>query len=356
MAIAINGMGRIGRLVLRDALGGVARHKSDVHKATGPDIAPNIAPDIALVNDASMDTKQLAHLLEFDSLHGRWDADFSYDDTSITINGTTIAASQTPALDNGHWKKHDISVVLDCTGVFKSPEKLAPYFTAGIGTTISSAPIHHEDVLNIVVGVNDHLYDPAKHKMITAASCTTNCLAPVVKVIQEHLGIKHGQITTIHNPTNTNLVSDAAHNDLRRARSSLLSIQPTTTGSARAIGLIYPELRGKLNGHAVRVPVLNASLTDCVFELETSTSEDAVNSLFEAAAASGRLRGILGAEARELVSADYLNDTRSSIIDLHSTMVTNSTMLKIYSWYDNEMGYACRMNDLARLVLSKTTA
>jgi glyceraldehyde 3-phosphate dehydrogenase len=214
---------------------------------------------------------------------------------------------------------------------------------------IVAAPVKVGDVLNVVVGVNDGLYDPARHPIVTAASCTTNCLAPVVKVVHEAIGIRHGQITTIHDPTNTNLVVDAPHKDLRRARSAMLSLAPTTTGSATAIGLIYPELKGRLNGHAVRAPVLNASLTDCVFELRRATSVDEVNGLF-ATAARGPLAGILGYEERPLVSADYARDTRSSIVDAPSTMVTDDTLLKVYAWYDNEMGYACRMVDLACLM------
>ena len=210
------------------------------------------------------------------------------------------------------------------------------------------------DALNIVVGVNDHLYEPAKHRLLTAASCTTNCLAPVVKVIQEAIGIRHGQITTIHDPTNTNVVVDAPHKDLRRARSAMLSLQPTTTGSATAIALIYPELKGKLNGHAVRAPVLNASLTDCVFELQRETTEAEVNGLFKAAS-EGPLAGILGYETRPLVSVDYCNDTRSSIVDGLSTMVTDGTLLKVYAWYDNEVGYAARMVDLANIVMQRNT-
>jgi len=215
---------------------------------------------------------------------------------------------------------------------------------------IVAAPVKDDRALNIVVGVNDHLYDPQRHHLLTAASCTTNCLAPVVKVIHDAIGIKHGQITTIHDPTNTNVVVDSPHKDLRRARSAMLSLQPTTTGSATAIALIYPELKGKLNGHAVRAPVLNASLTDCVFELKSATTEAAVNDLF-ATAARGPLAGILGFETRPLVSADYCNDTRSSIVDAPSTMVTDGTLLKVYAWYDNEMGYVCRMVDLANMVI-----
>jgi glyceraldehyde 3-phosphate dehydrogenase len=214
---------------------------------------------------------------------------------------------------------------------------------------IVAAPVKDPAALNVVVGVNDERYDPREHRLLTAASCTTNCLAPVVKVVHEALGIRHGQITTIHDPTNTNVVVDAPHRDLRRARSAMLSLAPTTTGSATAIALIYPELKGRLNGHAVRVPVLNASLTDCVFELERRTDESEVNDLFRAAA-NGPLAGILGYEARPLVSADYCNDTRSAIVDGPSTMVTDGTLLKIYAWYDNEVGYACRMVDLASIV------
>jgi glyceraldehyde 3-phosphate dehydrogenase len=216
----------------------------------------------------------------------------------------------------------------------------------GAKRVIVAAPVKTGGVLNVVVGVNEHLYEPSRDRLITAASCTTNCLAPVVKVVHEAIGIKHGQITTLHNPTNTNLVVDAPHKDLRRARSAMMSLAPTTTGSATAIALIYPELKGKLNGHAVRVPALNASLTDCVFELQRNTTVEEVNALFEAAAA-GPLAGILGYETRPLVSADYARDTRSSIVDALSTMVTDGSLLKVYAWYDNEMGYACRMVDLA---------
>jgi glyceraldehyde 3-phosphate dehydrogenase len=239
-----------------------------------------------------------------------------------------------------------VDVVLECTGKFLTPETLQGHLDRGAKRVIVAAPVKTGGVLNIVVGINHALYDPARDRIVTAASCTTNCLAPVVKVVHESLGIRHGQITTIHDPTNTNLVVDAPHKDLRRARSSLMSLAPTTTGSATAIALIYPELKGKLNGHAVRAPVLNASLTDCVFELQRETTADEVNALFKAAA-EGPLAGILGYEERPLVSVDYARDTRSSIVDALSTMVTDGTLLKVYAWYDNEMGYACRMVDLA---------
>jgi glyceraldehyde 3-phosphate dehydrogenase len=242
-----------------------------------------------------------------------------------------------------------VDVVIDCTGVFKSEAKLAPYFEAGVKKVVVSAPVKDGPTANIVFGVNHDVYEPAEHRIVTAASCTTNCLAPVVKVVHENIGIRHGSITTIHDVTNTQTIVDRPAKDLRRARSALNSLIPTTTGSATAITLIYPELTGRLNGHAVRVPLLNASITDCVFELERATTVEEVNALFRAAA-EGPLAGILGYEDRPLVSADYTNDTRSSIVDGPSTMVINETQLKIYAWYDNEMGYAHRLVDVALMV------
>ena len=250
------------------------------------------------------------------------------------------------------WGDLGCDIVLECTGKFLTPEHLYGYFERGVRSVIVAAPVKDAAALNIVVGVNDAIYDPARHRLLTAASCTTNCLAPAVKVVHEAIGIRHGQITTIHDPTNTNVVVDAPHRDLRRARSAMLSLSPTTTGSATAIAMIYPELKGRLNGHAVRAPVLNASLTDCVFELARTTSAEEVNDLFRTAAA-GPLAGILGFEDRPLVSADYVNDSRSSIVDGPSTMVTDGTLLKVYAWYDNEMGYACRMVDLANIVIER---
>ena len=240
-------------------------------------------------------------------------------------------------------------MVIDCTGVFKTEAKLAPYFEAGVKKVVVSAPVKDGDAANIVFGVNDDIYQPDRHRIVTAASCTTNCLAPVVKVIHESLGIRHGSMTTIHDVTNTQTIVDRPAKDLRRARSALNSLIPTTTGSATAITLIYPELKGRLNGHAVRVPLLNASLTDCVFEVERETTAEEVNAFFKAAA-EGPLSGILGYEERPLVSADYTNDTRSSIVDVPSTMVVNGTQVKIFAWYDNEMGYAHRLVDVACMV------
>ena len=268
---------------------------------------------------------------------------------AITIANKRLGFTEAASPGEVPWGDLGCDIVLECTGKFLKREQLQAYFDRGAKRVIVAAPVKDGSALNIVVGVNDGLYEPSKHRLLTAASCTTNCLAPVVKVIHEKIGIRHGQITTIHDPTNTNVVVDAPHKDLRRARSAMLSLQPTTTGSATAIALIYPELKGKLNGHAVRAPVLNASLTDCVFEVARKTTAEEVNVLFKAAA-EGELAGVLGFETRPLVSADFNNDSRSSIVDAESTMVTDETLLKVYAWYDNEVGYACRMVDLANIV------
>ena len=343
MGVGINGMGRIGRLAMRAAFGGMTRASGDPRAAN--------RLDILHVNELKGGAAATAHLLEFDSIHGRWHGSFGVeDDKAIIVDNKRLGFSASAALGDVPWGDLGCDIVLECTGKFLKPDQLEAYFDRGVKRVIVAAPVKDAAALNIVVGVNDGLYDPKAHRLLTAASCTTNCLAPVVKVVHETLGIKHGQITTIHNPTNTNVVVDAPHKDLRRARSAMLSMQPTTTGSANAIALIYPELKGKLNGHAVRVPVLNASLTDCVFEIQRQTSAEEVNALF-ATAAAGPLAGILGYETRPLVSADYNNDTRSSIVDAQSTMVTDGTLLKVYAWYDNEVGYACRMVDLANIVI-----
>ncbi|MGY3438068.1 MULTISPECIES: ArsJ-associated glyceraldehyde-3-phosphate dehydrogenase [unclassified Marinovum] len=324
---ALNGLGRMGKLALRPLL--------------------ERGATIAWINDAVGDPAMQAHLLEFDSVHGRWAADFAADEASITIDGTRIPCHQTA--DLGALPLDGVDVVIDCTGVFKTEAALQPYFDAGVKKVVVSAPVKDGPTANIVYGVNNEVYDPALHAIVTAASCTTNCLAPVVKVIHENIGIRHGSITTIHDVTNTQTIVDRPAKDLRRARSALNSLIPTTTGSATAITLIYPELTGKLNGHAVRVPLLNASLTDCVFEVARETTAEEVNALFKAAA-DGPLKGILGYETRPLVSSDYTNDPRSSIIDAPSTMVVNGTQVKIYAWYDNEWGYANRLVDVALMV------
>jgi glyceraldehyde 3-phosphate dehydrogenase len=339
MKVGINGMGRIGRLALRAAMGAAERPVDDPRAGN--------RLEVVHLNELKGGAAATAHLLAFDSVQGRWRADIAaVDDNTVRINDRMLSFSSHAASAEIPWGDLGVELVLECTGKFLTPETIQGHLDRGAKRVIVAAPVKVGDVLNVVVGVNHHLYEPDRHRIVTAASCTTNCLAPVVKVVHETLGIRHGQITTIHDPTNTNLVVDAPHRDLRRARSAMLSLAPTTTGSATAIALIYPELKGKLNGHAVRAPVLNASLTDCVFELKRETTADEVNRLF-ADAAKGTLAGILGYEERPLVSADYARDTRSSIVDALSTMVTDGTMLKVYAWYDNEMGYACRMVDLA---------
>jgi glyceraldehyde 3-phosphate dehydrogenase len=337
--VGINGMGRIGRLALRAAMGAAERQSDDPRAGN--------RLDVVHLNEIKGGAAATAHLLAFDSVQGKWRANIRADgDGAIAIDQTQLRFTSHATSAEVPWGDLGVDLVLECTGKFLTPETIQGHLDRGAKRVIVAAPVKVGNVLNIVVGVNHHLYDPARDKIVTAASCTTNCLAPVVKVVHESLGIRHGQITTIHDPTNTNLMVDAPHKDLRRARSAMLSLAPTTTGSATAIALIYPELKGKLNGHAVRAPVLNASLTDCVFELQRATTAEEVNALFEAAA-KGPLAGILGYETRPLVSADYARDTRSSIIDALSTMVTDGTLLKVYAWYDNEMGYACRMVDLA---------
>jgi glyceraldehyde 3-phosphate dehydrogenase len=342
MRVGINGMGRIGRLALRSAFGGIFR----------PDTDPRAQNrlDVVHINEVKGGIAATAHLLEFDSLHGRWNTPIGIDGgNAVTIANTKIGFSEAANPADVPWGDLGCDIVLECTGKFLKQEQLQAYFDRGARRVIVAAPVKDGSALNVVVGVNDNLYEPSKHRLLTAASCTTNCLAPVVKVVHEAIGIRHGQITTIHDPTNTNVVVDAPHKDLRRARSAMLSLQPTTTGSATAISLIYPELKGKLNGHAVRAPVLNASLTDCVFEVNRPTTADEVNALFMTAA-EGVLAGILGFETRPLVSIDFSNDPRSAIVDAASTMVTDETLLKVYAWYDNEVGYACRMVDLANIV------
>jgi glyceraldehyde 3-phosphate dehydrogenase len=339
MRVGISGMGRIGRLALRAAFGAAERADDDPRRGN--------RLDVVHLNEIKGGAAACAHLLTFDSVQGRWKGPVIEAEGEGAVRVGDRRLSFSAHADPGAipWGDLGVEVVLECTGKFLTPQALEGHLARGAKRVVVAAPVKDPSVLNVVVGVNEHLYDPARHPIVTAASCTTNCLAPVVKVVHEAIGIRHGQITTIHDPTNTNVVVDAPHKDLRRARSAMLSLSPTTTGSATAIALIYPELKGKLNGHAVRAPVLNASLTDCVFEMARETTVEEVNALFRSAA-DGPLAGILGFEARPLVSADYARDTRSAIVDGPSTMVTDATLLKIYAWYDNEMGYACRMVDL----------
>ncbi|TAK22759.1 MAG: ArsJ-associated glyceraldehyde-3-phosphate dehydrogenase [Myxococcaceae bacterium] len=327
--VGINGFGRMGRLALRAGWGG--DEVEFVH-----------------VNELKGGAATAAHLLTFDSIHGRWGHDVVGEGDALTIDGRRLGFSEHAAPGDVPWGDLGVEIVLECSGKFRTPASLAPYFARGVRKVIVAAPVK-DDALNVVMGVNDHLYRPDEHHLLTAASCTTNCLAPVVKVVHEALGIRHGVITTIHDLTNTQNVIDAPHKDLRRARAAGLSLIPTTTGSATAITLIYPELKGKLNGIAVRVPLLNASLTDCVFEVARPTTVEEVNGLLKAAA-DGPLAGILGYETRPLVSVDYKDDPRSSIVDALSTMVIDGTQVKILAWYDNEIGYVHRMVELARKV------
>jgi len=326
--IGINGFGRIGRLALRAAY-------------DWPEF------EFVQINDPAGNAEAHAHLLNFDSIHGRWRHDAEFNADGIIINGQPITLTHNKTISETDWSGCD--VVIDASGKMKTVEVLQAYLKQGVKRVVVAAPVKEAGALNIVMGVNDHLYDPAQHQIVTAASCTTNCIAPVIKVIHEALGIVHGSITTIHDLTNTQSILDTPHKDLRRARASGMSLIPTTTGSATAIAEIFPELRGKLNGHAIRVPLANASLTDCVFEVSRPTTAEEVNQLLQQAAA-GELKDILGYESRPLVSIDYRTDPRSSIIDALSTLVVNGTHVKIYAWYDNEWGYSNRLVELVKKV------
>lgn len=328
--IGINGFGRIGRLAVRGLFG-----RSELQ--------------LVHINEPHGDAATAAHLLEFDTVHGRYAGDIASDGGSMTVDGQAVTYSAHDTPGAVPWAEHGVDIVLECSGRFKTTESLRPYLDGGVTKVIVAAPVKSDGVLNIVMGCNDHLYDPASNHIITAASCTTNCLAPVVKVLHEQIGIERGALTTIHDVTNTQVIVDAPHKDLRRARSALNSLIPTSTGSATAITMIYPALAGKLNGTAVRVPLLNASLTDAVFTMSRDVTVEEVNRLF-LEASQGELAGILGFEHRPLVSADYTNDTRSGIVDGPSTMVIDGCMLKVLVWYDNEYGYAFRMADLATKV------
>ncbi|MGO2234369.1 type I glyceraldehyde-3-phosphate dehydrogenase [Marinomonas sp. UCMA 3892] len=326
--VGINGFGRMGRLSFRAAF-----DWNDI--------------EFVQINDLKGDAATLAHLVNFDSVHGRWHNEASSEGNNIIVNGKTITCSQNRTIAETDWSQCD--VVIEATGVMKTKAALQAYLDQGVKRVVVTAPVKEDGVLNIVMGVNDSDYNPSLHPIVTAASCTTNSLAPIVKVLQDAIGIKHGSMTTIHSITNTQTIIDAPHKDLRRARSCGSSLIPTTTGSATAITHIFPALKGKLNGHAVRVPLTNASLTDCVFEMKRPTSEEEINQLLKTAS-EGELKNILGYEVRPLVSIDYRTDPRSCIIDALSTMVINSTQVKLYVWYDNEWGYANRTAELMRKV------
>ena len=300
------------------------------------------------INEIKGGPRAAGHLLEFDTVHGRWQRNIEAADDAIIVDGKRVSFSEYATPGEVPWRDCNVDIVVESSGKFRTPELLQPYFEAGVRKVVVAAPVK-DGALNIVMGCNDDLYEPNENHLVTAASCTTNCLAPVVKVIHEGIGIEHGVITTLHDVTNTQVVVDAPHADLRRARSSLNSLIPTTTGSAKAITMIYPELKGKLNGLAVRVPLLNASLTDCVFEVKRATTEEEVNQLLRDASATS-LKGILGFEEKPLVSADFVNDTRSGIVDGPATMVLDDKLVKILAWYDNEVGYANRMMELVKKV------
>lgn len=326
--IGINGFGRMGRLTMRALF-----DWSDI--------------EIVHINDPAGNAETLAHLMTFDSVHGRWHHEATHDADSMIINGKAIPCSKTKNTKDIDWSHCDL--VIEASGKIKTKALLQAYLDQGVKRVVVTAPVKEDGVVNIVLGVNEHLYNKAIHPIITAASCTTNCLAPVIKVIHEKIGIKHGSMTTIHDITNTQTILDAPHKDLRRARACGMSLIPTTTGSATAITHIFPELKGKLNGHAIRVPLANASITDCVFEVARNTTVEEVNLLLKQAA-ENELKDIMGFEERPLVSIDYKTDPRSSIIDALSTMVINDTQVKLYVWYDNEWGYANRTAELARMV------
>ncbi|EJL6422931.1 ArsJ-associated glyceraldehyde-3-phosphate dehydrogenase [Vibrio cholerae] len=326
--VGINGFGRIGRLALRASF-------------DWPEI------EFVQINDVAGDAATLAHLLEFDSVQGRWHHAVGSEADAILINGKRIRTTQEKSIDAVDWSGCD--VVIEATGKHRKGEFLNQYLAQGVKRVVVSAPVKEEGIANIVVGVNDHIFNPEQHHIVTAASCTTNCIAPVVKVIHEKLGIAQASFTTIHNLTNTQTILDAPHKDLRRARACGMSLIPTTTGSAKAIIEIFPDLKGKIDGHAVRVPLANASLTDIIFDVERDTSVEEINQLLKQAS-ENELKGILGFEERPLVSIDYQGDQRSTIVDALSTMVVGKRMVKIYAWYDNEMGYATRTAELVRKV------
>jgi glyceraldehyde 3-phosphate dehydrogenase len=326
--VGINGFGRIGRLAFRAAF-------------DWPEI------EFVQINDVAGGAETLAHLIEFDSVQGHWDKEITSTDSDITINGHTLKVTQERDISAVDWSGCD--VVLEATGVHRKVELLQQYLDQGVKRVVVSAPVKDDSVANIVVGVNDDIFDPEKHQIVTAASCTTNCIAPVVKVIHENFGIEKSMFTTIHDLTNTQTILDAPHKDLRRARACGMSLIPTTTGSASAIIDIFPELHGKINGHAVRVPLANASMTDIVFDVAQDVSVEDVNRVLKQAS-ENELKGILGFEEKPLVSIDYRGDQRSTIVDALSTMVINERMIKIYAWYDNEMGYSTRTAELIRKV------
>jgi glyceraldehyde 3-phosphate dehydrogenase len=329
--IAINGFGRIGRVIFR-----LIESCDDL--------------EVVAINDLT-DPDMLAHLLEWDSVHRRFDADVSVDGTSIVVNGRHIATSaeRTPA--DLPWKELDVDLVFECTGVFRNRELAQGHLDAGASMVILSAPAKGSVDNTIVMGVNQDTLDTSTHRVVSNGSCTTNCLAPVVKVLDEAFGVEHGVITTIHSYTNDQRLLDLPHTDKRRARAAALSMVPTSTGAAKAIDLVLPHLAGRLDGIAVRVPTPNVSLVDCVFQMRDAVSVESVNAALKTAA-DGPLAGILGVEERPLVSTDYIGNPHSSVVDAENTKVLGDRLVKVISWYDNEWGFSSRMIDLARLMLA----
>lgn len=329
--VGINGFGRIGRNVLRTALG-----DKDI--------------DFVAVNDLT-DTKTLAHLLKYDSILGNLDHEVSATGNTISVGGDTfrVFAEKDPALIP--WEEVGADIVIESTGRFTDRDKAALHLRGSVKKVIISAPAKDEDV-TIVLGVNEGVYDPAKHHVISNASCTTNCLAPVAKVIHNTFGIKKAQMTTIHSYTNDQVILDFPHKDLRRARAGALSMIPTSTGAAKAVALVLPELKGKFDGISVRVPTPNVSLVDVVIELEKDTTTEEVNNALKNAA-NEELKGILGFETSPLVSTDFRGNSNSSIVDADYTKVIGGNLVKILSWYDNEWGYSCRVRDLIKYLAAK---
>jgi len=327
--IGINGFGRIGRIIMRAA------------QRMGADL------DFVAVNDLT-DAQTLAHLLQYDSVHGPFPGTVQPKGDGIVVNGKTIKVLAIKDPAQLPWKDLGVEVVMECTGLFREKDKAAKHLEAGAKKVIISAPAKGPDV-TIVMGVNHHEYDPNKHHIISNASCTTNCLAPVAKVILENFGIQRGLMTTIHAYTNDQVILDFPHKDLRRARAAALSMIPTTTGAAAAVSLVLPQLKGKLDGMAMRVPTPNVSVVDLVAEVEKETSVDGVNAALKKAS-EGELKGILGYTEEPLVSVDFNGNALSSIVDALSTTVIEGRMVKVLSWYDNEMGYSSRMVDVAKFV------
>jgi len=331
--VAINGFGRMGKLVLRAGWN-----------------TPGI--EFVHINEPKGGAECAAHLLQFDTVHGTWDHEVSHEKDAILIDDQRLTFSEETAPDAVNWAELGVDILLECSGKYRTDELLQPFLDAGIKKILVACPVKTDGALNLVYGVNEDLYDPDTHNIVTAASCTTNCIAPAIKVLHEKIGIVRGSFTTIHDLTNTQVIVDSPHKDLRRARSGVNSLVPTTTGSATAVAVIYPELKGKLDGHAVRVPLLTGSLTDFVFEMSREVSVEEVNGLFQKAA-EGELKDILGFESRPLVSTDFTTDARSVIVDGPSTVVVDGTHLKVYLWYDNEWGYVNRMMDIAHMMAEK---